>query len=60
MMGYLASVGKIDSKTLRKALAYGTVVASFNVQGFSLTSFQRISRTDIDARFEEFETMMRF
>jgi len=60
MMGYLASVGKIDSKTLRKALAYGTVVASFNVQGFSLTSFQRISRADIDARFEEFETMMRF
>lgn len=60
MMGYLASVGKIDSKTLRKAIAYGTVVASFNVQGFSLTSFQRISRADIDARFEEFETMMRF
>jgi len=60
MMGYLAQQGKTDSDTLRRALAYGTVVASFNVQGFSLTSFQCIEREDIDERFAEFEKMMRF
>ena len=33
-MGYLAKAGKINSLTIKKALAYGTVAASFNVAGY--------------------------
>ncbi len=34
-MGYIASTAKTDSANLRRALAFGTLVASFNVEDFS-------------------------
>ncbi len=51
VMGYLASGGVADFAGLKKAMAYGTVVSSFNVEGFSLESFKRISRGDIESRY---------
>ena len=36
MMGYLASQGNFEPKTLKEAMAYGILVASFNVEDFSL------------------------
>ena len=60
MMGYLAGEGGIDDETLRRALVFGTVVASFNVEGFSLTKFESISRGNIDNRYNAFVEMMRF
>jgi sugar/nucleoside kinase (ribokinase family) len=54
MMGYLASRGSCGFSDLKKAMAYGTVVASFNVEAFSLERFQQISRDDIEARYREF------
>jgi sugar/nucleoside kinase (ribokinase family) len=59
-MGYLASVGKTDAATLKRALAYGTVVASFNVEDFSLRRFQRTDRHEIERRLAAYQTMMRF
>ncbi len=59
-MGYLASVGKTDSATLKRAMAYGTVVASLNVEDFSLRRFQRTEREEIDRRLEQYRTMMTF
>ena len=52
LMGYLAQVGKADFDSLKKAVAYGTVVASFTIADFSLAGLTSISRTDIDERFE--------
>jgi sugar/nucleoside kinase (ribokinase family) len=57
-MGYLASAGKSDQAALKRAMAYGTVVASFNVEDFSLNRFQRTGRDEIDRRFEAYRTMM--
>jgi cytidine kinase len=60
MMGYLAECGRIDPRTLKKALAYGTVVASFNVEDFSLQRMRRIERSHVDARLEEYRRMLAF
>ena len=40
MMGYLAAQGNFEPKTLKEAMAYGILVASFNVEDFSLDRLQ--------------------
>ncbi|MBK7641850.1 MAG: sugar kinase [Planctomycetes bacterium] len=52
-MGYLASQKKHDPATLRKAMVFGTVTASFCVEGFSVEGLSSRSRTDVDARYDE-------
>ena len=59
-MGYLASVGQVDPKALKTAMAYGTVVASFNVEDFSLRRMQRTERPEIDRRLDTYRSMMSF
>ncbi len=60
MMGYLAEQDNFEPKTLKTALAYGTVVASFNVEGFGLERMQEISREDIDGRMKAYRQMLSF
>ncbi len=60
MMGYLASQGKLDAETIKKSLVYGTLIASFAIEGFSLERLQGITRKDIDKRFEQFQTVASF
>ena len=50
MMGYLAQQGNFEPKTLKEAMAYGTVAASFTVEDFSLDRLRRINRDDIEHR----------
>ncbi len=51
-MGYLAQARTTDFETLKTAVAYGTVVASFTVADFSLDGLKTITRQDIDQRLE--------
>jgi sugar/nucleoside kinase (ribokinase family) len=60
MMGYLAEQGKIEPRTLKHALAYGTVVASYNVEDFSLDRLKGLQRADVDRRFNEYREMLTF
>jgi len=60
MMGYLASVGTVGSAELKRALAYGTVVASLVVEDFSLGRLQQTTREEIDARLDQYRDMMTF
>jgi sugar/nucleoside kinase (ribokinase family) len=60
MMGYLAQQGKFDPKTLKEALAYGTLAASFTVEGFSLDGLKRIDREKLDERMREYRRMLSF
>lgn len=50
-MGFISERGSIDAATLRRAMLYGTVTASYCVQGFSVESLQRRTRADVDARY---------
>ncbi|HEV3165520.1 MAG TPA: PfkB family carbohydrate kinase [Isosphaeraceae bacterium] len=59
-MGYLASVGRTDASALKTAMAYGTVVASFNVEDFSLRRLLSTDRDQIDRRLEAYRSMMAF
>ena len=59
--GYLDSVeGEIDDAELRRAMGYGTVLASFNVEEFGTERVSRLSRGEIDGRFEELRSMTQF
>jgi sugar/nucleoside kinase (ribokinase family) len=60
MMGYIAEQDAVDPQTLHKAIAYGTVVASIELEDFSLNRFTEIQRSDIDARFAEFKELTSF
>lgn len=60
MMGYLAASGGGVEANLRRAMVYGSVVASFCCEGFGLQRTGRLTRAQIDARFRELEKMARF
>lgn len=60
MMGFLAGCDKIDLAAIKRALAYGTIVASFTLEAFSLDRLMEISRTDIDRRLAEYADCVRF
>lgn len=60
MMGYLSTArGTIDDN-LRKAMIYGSVVASFCCEGFGLKFTTRITRAGIETRFKELAKLTRF
>jgi sugar/nucleoside kinase (ribokinase family) len=60
MMGYLAQQGNFEPKTLKEAMAYGILVASFTVEDFSLDRLASISREDLDQRMDEYRRMLSF
>jgi len=61
LMGYLAAKGgDVDDATLRRAMAYGTACASFNVEGFGSERLYALERTEVDARVAELEAISRF
>ena len=49
-MGSLAGAGAVNEKTIRKAMTYGSVVASFGVEDFSLDRLKRLKKADIEKR----------
>ena len=60
MMGYLAERRSYEPETLKEAMAYGTLVASFNVEDFSLDRMAGIERADLDRRMEAYRKMLSF
>ncbi|MBM4107707.1 MAG: sugar kinase [Phycisphaerae bacterium] len=62
LMGHLAAAAGNDIgsfETVRRALAHGTVAASFTIEAFSLDGLARLTREELDARFRTFAEMMR-
>lgn len=61
LIGYLAAnVGTISLDHLRRAVVYGSALASFNVEKFSLERLKTVTREDITARYGIFREMSRF
>ena len=60
LMGYLAKEGKVNEATLRKAMVYGSAVASICVEDFSTNALQNASRKTIEKRVKEFKKMVEF
>jgi len=59
-MGYLAKQRKINSLTIKKALAYGTVAASFNVEDFGLLRTKKLTLRDLERRLIKFKDCFSF
>src|SRR5688572_22609005 len=60
MMGYLAAKNDFDPKTLKEAMAYGILTASYTVEDFSLDRLQNITRADLDTRLALYRKMLSF
>jgi len=60
IMGYLAEVDKVDFDSLKTAVAYGTVAASFTIADFSLEGLNCVTRADLDSRLEILREVTRF
>jgi sugar/nucleoside kinase (ribokinase family) len=60
MMGYLAAKNNFEPQTLKEALAYGILVASYNVEDFSLNRLRQIGRDDLKLRMEKYRRMLSF
>jgi sugar/nucleoside kinase (ribokinase family) len=58
-LGYLASTDAYkDVAHLKRAMAYGTTMASFNVQDFSTKNIESLEREVIDERFHDFAELL--
>ncbi len=60
LMGYLAQSGNVDLTTLRNAMVYGTVVASFTIGDFSIHGIRSATREMIEARFDRMRQVTQF
>lgn len=60
MMGYLAEQENFEPETLKAAMAYGILVASFTVEDFSLDRLKALSRSDIELRLDKYRRMLSF
>jgi cytidine kinase len=59
--GYLDGTdGELDEAHLRRAMGYGTVLASFNVEEFGTERVSRLTREEVDERFELLRGMTQF
>jgi sugar/nucleoside kinase (ribokinase family) len=62
MAGYLAGTvkGEVGFTDLRKAIIYGSVLASFNVEKFSLERLRNLTKDEIADRYQMFKLMSQF
>jgi cytidine kinase len=59
-MGYIASQKEISDDVMRRAMIYGSVMASFNVEEFGTERVDRLTYSEINERFKKFKTMTHF
>jgi sugar/nucleoside kinase (ribokinase family) len=59
-MGYLASQEKLDEGAMRRAMIFGSVMASFNVEEFGTERVKRLTHAEINDRFRAFKRMTHF
>jgi sugar/nucleoside kinase (ribokinase family) len=59
-MGYLAKTGELSFDSLKTAIIYGSAMASFCVEEFSLAKMKNLTQADIDSRVNQFVQMSQF
>ena len=59
-MGYLASVGRVNEKSLRRAMVYGSVMGGFACERFGVERLTTIKKSDITARARRFSKLTSF
>jgi len=59
-LGYLAATGTFSDAAIRKAAVFGSVMASFTVEDFSLDRLRSVAWPDIEDRFRKFQALTSF
>lgn len=59
-MGFLAGTGKTDELNIRRAIIMGSVMASFDVEDFSLGRLVKLNKSEINTRFKAFKALTHF
>lgn len=59
-LGYLAQCGELTEPALRRAVIHGSVMASYNVEGFGMDRMRTLTEAEIAARYEAFRRMTSF
>ncbi|AJE03825.1 PfkB family carbohydrate kinase [Geobacter pickeringii] len=59
-MGYLANTGDTSEAGIRQAIIFGSVMASFNVEDFSLERLKRLDYHEIESRYRNFKSLTHF
>ena len=59
-MGYLASAGRVNDETLKRAMVYGSVVGSFTVERFGVDRLKTLTRREIESRAKRFSKLTAF
>ena len=59
-IGYLAKTGDFSEENIRRAVIIGSVMASFNIEDFSLDRMKRLKKKEIIERFEEVRRSSQF
>lgn len=59
-MGYLSSQEVLDEAAMRRAMIFGSVMASFNVEEFGTERVRRLTYDEINERFSAFKRMTHF
>ncbi|MEW6101280.1 MAG: PfkB family carbohydrate kinase [Candidatus Omnitrophota bacterium] len=59
-MGYLTRVKRIDEGSLKKAIAYGTIAASFNIEDFGIKRTAGLTRNNLEKRLSAFKKCISF
>jgi sugar/nucleoside kinase (ribokinase family) len=60
LMGYLSSQEHLDEAAMRRAMIFGSVMASFNVEEFGTARIRRLTQDEINERFRAFKQMTHF
>jgi sugar/nucleoside kinase (ribokinase family) len=60
LLGYLAATGASGNMAMRKAIVYGSSMASFNVTGFGPEQLGDLTYPEVEARYREFRKLVFF
>jgi sugar/nucleoside kinase (ribokinase family) len=59
-IGWIAKTGDTSFENMKRAVVYGSAMASFCVEDFSIERLKKLSAADIDARLEQFASLIKF
>ena len=59
-VGYLAGLGGMSDENIKKAMVYGSVVASYVVEDFSIDGLKKLDKSGISERYEKFKEIVAF
>lgn len=60
LMGYLASTDDTSVENMKKGVVYGSAIASYDTEDFSLNKLKKITRADVAERYKAFERLVEF